>query len=97
MKATGFIAASLGIAVLAWPSGATAQIYPSRPITVVVPNPAGGPMDTVARVIAEGVRRSLGQPVIIENTPGASGSIGTGRGARAAGGGQTISPRGCGA
>jgi tripartite-type tricarboxylate transporter receptor subunit TctC len=91
MKATGLILASLAIAVSEYLSGAAAQTYPSRPITVVVPNPAGGPMDTVARVIAEGVRRSLGQPVIIENTPGASGSIGTGRVARAVGDGYTLS------
>jgi len=70
---------------------ATAQAYPSRPITVIVPNPAGGPMDTVARIIAERLRGALGQPIIIENVPGASGSIGTGRIARAAGDGYTLS------
>jgi tripartite-type tricarboxylate transporter receptor subunit TctC len=56
---------------------------------MIVPNPAGGPMDTVART--ERVRGSLGQPIIIENVPGASGSIGTGRVARAAGDGYTLS------
>ena len=58
---------------------------------MIVPNPAGGPMDTVARVIAERVRGPLGQPIIIENVPGASGSIGTGRVARAAADGYTLS------
>jgi tripartite-type tricarboxylate transporter receptor subunit TctC len=58
---------------LAW-----AQAYPSRPITMIVPFPAGGPTDTVARVLAEQVRGSLG-PLIIENVSGADGRIGTGR------------------
>ncbi len=67
-----------------------AQVYPSRPITVVVPFAAGGPTDTVARLIAEPMRASLGQPVIIENVTGAAGSIGTGRVARAAPDGHTL-------
>jgi len=71
--------------------GATAaQPYPSRPITLIVPFAAGGPTDTLARVIAERMRVSLGQPVIIENVAGASGSIGVGRVARAIPDGYTI-------
>ena len=62
---------------------AEAQTYPSRTVTLVVPFPAGGPTDTIGRVIAEGLQASLGQPVIIENAAGATGSIGTGRVARA--------------
>ncbi|MGH6769994.1 MAG: Bug family tripartite tricarboxylate transporter substrate binding protein [Xanthobacteraceae bacterium] len=69
---------------------AFAQAYPSRPITMVVPVPAGGAMDTNARVVAEGMRASLGQPVIIENITGASGSMGAGRVARATPDGYTI-------
>ena len=69
---------------------AAAQAFPSRPITMVVPVPAGGAMDTNARVVAEGMRASLGQPVVIENVTGASGSIGAGRVARAAPDGYTI-------
>jgi tripartite-type tricarboxylate transporter receptor subunit TctC len=69
---------------------AVAQAYPSRPVTIVVPFPAGGPTDTIARIMAEGVRPSLGQSVIIENVAGASGSIGTGRVARAPSDGYTI-------
>src|SRR5262245_20693358 len=92
MEAKNLFLASLAIAaVLGYVNDATAQVYPSRPITIVVPNPAGGPMDTVARIIAERMRLSLGQPIIIENVPGASGSIGTGRVARAAGDGYTLS------
>src|SRR5262245_61846080 len=70
---------------------APAQVYPSRPIRMVVPFPPGGPLDTVARITAEAMRTSLGQPVIIENVTGAAGSIGVGRVARAAADGYTLS------
>ncbi len=66
-----------------------AQIYPARPISMVVPYAAGGPADIIGRVMAEGMRGPLGQPVIIENVAGASGSIGVGRVARAASDGYT--------
>ncbi len=68
-----------------------AQTYPSRAITIVVPYPAGGPTDTVARVMGERMKAVLGQSVIIENVTGAGGSIGVGRVARAAPDGYTIS------
>jgi len=70
---------------------ATAQTYPARPITLIVPFAAGGPTDTIARIVSEGMRVSLGQPVIIENVGGADGSIAVGRAARAAPDGYTIS------
>jgi tripartite-type tricarboxylate transporter receptor subunit TctC len=70
---------------------APAQSYPSHPITMIVPLPAGGPIDTIGRIVAEAMRASLGQPVIIENVTGASGSIGVGRAARAAPDGYTLS------
>ena len=69
---------------------ARAQSYPSRPVTMIVPWPAGGPSDTIARIMAERMRPSLSQPVIIENVTGASGSIGVGRVARSAGDGYTL-------
>jgi tripartite-type tricarboxylate transporter receptor subunit TctC len=69
---------------------ATAQTYPSRPITIVVPFPAGGPTDALARILAERMRGALGQSVIIENPTGAGGTIGTARVARAAPDGYTI-------
>jgi len=75
---------------LGFAGGAAGQAYPSRPVTLIVPYAAGGNSDTIARLLAEGMRSSLGQPVIIENVAGASGSIGTGRVARAAADGYTI-------
>jgi tripartite-type tricarboxylate transporter receptor subunit TctC len=69
---------------------ATAQVYPARPITLIVPFAAGGPTDTLARIVAERMREPLGQPIIIENVAGASGSIGVGRVARATPDGYTI-------
>jgi len=84
-------AALWGLAIsLGFVGGAPGQAYPSRPVTLIVPYAAGGSSDTIARILAEGMRPSLGQPVIIENVAGASGSIGTGRVARAAADGYTI-------
>src|SRR6516162_8636311 len=57
---------------------AEAQSYPTRPITIIVPFPAGAGADAVGRILAEGMRVSLGQPVLIENLTGAGGSIGVG-------------------
>ena len=67
-----------------------AQTYPSRPITIVVPYPAGGPTDTLARIMGDHMRGSLGQSVVIENVTGAGGTIGVGRVARAAPDGYTL-------
>jgi tripartite-type tricarboxylate transporter receptor subunit TctC len=69
---------------------ALAQTYPTRPITIVVPYAAGGPTDTIARILTERMRVSLGQIVIVENVTGAAGTIGVGRVARAAPDGYTI-------
>ena len=78
------------VAALVCIATATAQVYPSRPITMVVPFSAGGPTDVLARIMAERMGKALGQPVIVENTTGAAGSIGVGRVARAAPDGYTI-------
>jgi tripartite-type tricarboxylate transporter receptor subunit TctC len=67
-----------------------AQVYPSRPVTMVVPFPAGGSTDTIGRIMADGMRGPLGQSVIIENVGGASGNLGVGRVARAAPDGYTL-------
>jgi tripartite-type tricarboxylate transporter receptor subunit TctC len=78
-------------AVLTIFTSAAAEDYPSRPIAMVVPFAAGGPTDVVARILAEGMRASLGQPVLIENVTGAAGSIAVGRVARSAPDGYTLS------
>jgi tripartite-type tricarboxylate transporter receptor subunit TctC len=65
------------------PPIARAQTYPTRPVTIVVAFGAGGPSDVIARILADNMRSSLGQPVIVENVAGASGTIGVGRVARA--------------
>jgi tripartite-type tricarboxylate transporter receptor subunit TctC len=87
-----FLQLSAGaLALPAMPRSAFAQAaYPSRPITMVVPFAAGGPTDVIGRVLAERMRNSLGQTIIVENTTGAGGTIGAGRLARAAPDGYTI-------
>ena len=60
------------------------QPYPTRPVSIIVPFSAGGPTDTIARIMAERMSRSLGQPVLVENVTGAGGNIGVGRVVRAA-------------
>jgi tripartite-type tricarboxylate transporter receptor subunit TctC len=70
---------------------ASSEIYPSHPVTIVLPFAAGGPTDTLARIIGARMQVSLGQPVLIENVSGAAGTIGVGRVARAAPDGYTIS------
>jgi tripartite-type tricarboxylate transporter receptor subunit TctC len=69
---------------------AAAQDYPSRPITIVVPFPAGGPSDALVRILGEQMGASLGQPIVVENVAGASGSIAAGRVARAEPDGHTL-------
>src|SRR4051794_37125520 len=83
---------AVGIAALpALTSIASPQAYPSRAITIILPFAAGGPTDTLSRIVAEGMRGALGQPVIIENVTGAAGTIGVGRVARAKPDGYTLS------
>jgi tripartite-type tricarboxylate transporter receptor subunit TctC len=84
------VAAALASASSAQAQVYPSQVYPSHPITMVVPLPAGSAFDVTARLLAERMQASLGQPVIVENQTGASGSIGTGRVARAAPDGYTI-------
>ena len=82
---TGVLAVTCAVS-----STVTAQTYPSRPLTIVVPYSAGGPTDTLARLMSEPMRKSLGQTVVVENVTGAGGSIATGRVVRAAPDGYTI-------
>src|SRR5262245_49217749 len=78
-------------AVLTCAVSAHGQSYPSRPIAMVVPFPAGGPTDTLARIVTERMRVSLGQPIIIENITGAGATIGVGRAVSSAPDGYTLS------
>jgi tripartite-type tricarboxylate transporter receptor subunit TctC len=75
MKPLGFVGALF--ALLATSVAALAQNYPSRPITMIVGFPPGGPTDTLARIVADGMKSSLGQPIVIEDVTGAGGTIGT--------------------
>jgi tripartite-type tricarboxylate transporter receptor subunit TctC len=70
---------------------AWAQPYPMRPVTLIVPYGAGGPLDTLTRIVSERMRIPLGQPLVIENVNGASGTVGVGRAVRAAPDGYTVS------
>src|SRR5882724_3955121 len=74
-----------------WSNACAAQDYPVRPISMIVPFPAGGATDTVARFLGEKIRAILGQPVIIENVGGAAGTLGVGRAVRSAADGYTLS------
>jgi tripartite-type tricarboxylate transporter receptor subunit TctC len=78
-------------ALLAWSSAARAENYPSRPITVIVPFSAGGPSDAMMRILAERMKTSLGEAVLVENVTGAGGSIGVARAVRSAPDGYTWS------
>ena len=91
MSRTVAFAAALGCATLACGIGARAQDYPSHPITMIVPFPAGGPTDTLGRILGEGMRASLGQPIVVENVTGAGSTIGVTRAAQAAPDGYTLS------
>lgn len=78
-------------ALLALAAPVRANDYPSRPITVIVPFAAGGPSDAMMRILAEHMKQSLGQPVLVENVTGAGGSLGVGRAVRSAPDGYTVS------
>ena len=79
-----------GLLAVASVAGASAQTYPSKPITVIVPFAAGGATDVLARFLGERLRTILGQPIIVENVTGAGGSIGVTRLVRAPADGATI-------
>ena len=92
----GFMPRALVAGVFAFAAATAPQVaaaqaaYPSKPITLVVPAAAGGPTDTVARLVAESMGRTLGQTVIVENIGGAGGTIGMSRVAKAAPDGYTV-------
>ena len=89
MTARAFLAGLASVFIVV--AGASAQTFPSHPVTMIVPYPAGGPTDTLARILADHLKTTLGQPVIVENVSGAGGSVGVARVARAVPDGYTLS------
>ncbi len=87
----GTILSAVALATLPAAAPAQAQDWPSRPITFIVPYGAGGPVDVLARLLAEPMKKTLGQSIVIENITGANGSIGVQRAVRAAPDGYTVS------
>ena len=89
-RARSLILATLFLAIGALTGAASAQTYPNRPITMIVPYPPGGATDTIARVVQDSMSQTLGQQLVIENVGGAGGMIAAARAARAAPDGYTI-------
>src|SRR5580658_3417381 len=85
------MAAAFLAALTAAISPASADSYPSRPVTVIVPYAAGGPTDVLTRIVTDKMQAPLGQPIVVEDAGGAGGSIGVGRVAHAAPDGYTLS------
>src|SRR5262245_1406982 len=85
----GLAASAAGLQVVS--RTARSQDYPSRPVTIIVPTTAGGPPDTIARLLGERMRPTLGQPIIAENVTGAGGTLAIGRAVRADPDGYTVS------
>src|SRR5258708_1400995 len=85
-----FLLRTATIPAIAWPAAVKAQAFPTRPVTIIVPFSAGGPLDTLCRILAEHMQGTLGQPVVIEDVTGAGGAIGITRVARSAADGYTI-------
>jgi len=83
-------ASALVVALAAVQAGAEAQTFPTRPLTMMVGFPPGGPTDTLARIVADGMKNALGQAIAVETVSGASGTIATGRVVHAAPDGYTI-------
>jgi tripartite-type tricarboxylate transporter receptor subunit TctC len=86
-----------GLMLLFWPALATGQDFPTRPIKLIVPFPAGGPNDIIARIVGQRMSELTKQPVIIDNRGGQSGALGTEAVAKAAPDGYTIGIVNCGA
>ncbi len=85
----GTLALAAGLSLMAAPAAAQTE-FPSKPLRFIVPYPPGGPLDTMARLLAEKVRDALGQPVVVENKAGAGGNIGADLVAKAAPDGYTL-------
>src|SRR5512147_90651 len=85
-----FVATGFALPLLGYGRSALADDYPSRPITLIVPQAPGGGNDTIARIIAQKMTQSLGQQVIVDNRPGAGGTLGTRQLARSTADGYAI-------
>src|SRR6201982_4242048 len=85
-----WVGAVLAVALLAAAATARAQAYPTRPITAIVPFAGGSASDVVSRILFDRMSKSLGQPIVVENRPGAGGNSGTADAAKAAPDGYTI-------
>jgi tripartite-type tricarboxylate transporter receptor subunit TctC len=86
LRSTAWATLALALAT----ATAAAQSFPDRPVTIIVPAAAGGPTDTVARLVGDSMSRTLGQQIIVENVGGAGGTIGMARVAKAAADGYTL-------
>jgi tripartite-type tricarboxylate transporter receptor subunit TctC len=90
LRRHALLAAATAVAAAAISTGASAQNWPSRPVRIIVPYPPGSGTDIIGRVVAERLQAALGQPVVVENRPGAGGTIGTDAAAKSAPDGQTF-------
>ena len=84
------LAGAAALSTAWWPQGASAQAWPSKPVRLVVPFPPGGLIDQMARLMAPRLAREIGQPVVIDNKPGAGGNVGAAEAARAPADGYTL-------
>src|SRR5687767_12609177 len=91
MRKIDLIAVAIAALASATTLGGHAGAQGNRPITMIVPFPAGGGSDSLARILADHMKGTLGQPIVVENVTGASGSIGVARAVRAPADGHTIS------
>src|SRR5919197_160247 len=87
---TGMVVAGAAGGVAAVAAAAAVETFPDKPIRFIVPFPPGGPADVIARVVGEKLRERWGQPVVVDNRPGAGGNVGMQLGAQAAPDGHTI-------
>ena len=90
LRARIFLAAGVSVAAALTPTAAHAQAYPFKPIRIVVPYPAGGAVDIIARIVGQPLSETLSQPVIVDNRPGASANIGMELAAKVAPDGYTL-------
>ena len=84
------LAGAAALSTAWWPQGASAQAWPAKPVRLVVPFPPGGLIDQMARLMAPRLAREIGQPVVIDNKPGAGGNVGAAEAARAPADGYTL-------